>query len=127
MSTIPSGILPTRSRGGYSGREAHVVFRRESDLRRTGRFGPGIFPLLGCGPVHHTFSEFFDWNDLLLFKNFLRIDGCAEQEKDPPSRTRSGSRSVSKAYRRFVAPLDPGPGTVSVCLYVCYRNVTNML
>jgi hypothetical protein len=46
MSTIPSGSLPTRSRGGFSGREAHVVYRREANLWRTGRVDPGIFPQL---------------------------------------------------------------------------------
>jgi hypothetical protein len=54
-----------------------------------------IFPLpgRGRGPFHHFFSEFFDWNEPPMFKNFLRIDasdrevrircfgatGCAEQ------------------------------------------------
>jgi hypothetical protein len=46
MSTIPSGSLPTRSRGGFSGREAHVVYRREANLWRTGQFDPGFFPRL---------------------------------------------------------------------------------
>jgi len=59
-----------------------------------------IYPPPGYrrGPLHHFFSEFFDWNDPPLFKNFLRIDasasevrircfaatGCLEHEKDPP-------------------------------------------
>jgi len=50
------------------------------------------------GPFHLPFSEFFDWNDPPLFKNFLRIDvspnrvrlrcfaatGCGEHEQNPP-------------------------------------------
>jgi len=49
-------------------------------------------------PLHHFFSEFFDWNELPLFKNFLRIDvsegelrircfgvtGCKEHAVTPP-------------------------------------------
>jgi hypothetical protein len=64
------------------------------------RVAEWIFPLPGRvrGPVHHFFSEFFDWNDPPLFKIFLLIDaspnevrircfavtGCAEQVKNPP-------------------------------------------
>ena len=59
-----------------------------------------IFPLPNSGRnlLHNFFSEFFDWNDPPLFKNFLRIDasegevrircfaatGCAEHAQDPP-------------------------------------------
>ncbi|HVE99722.1 MAG TPA: metallophosphoesterase [Rubrobacteraceae bacterium] len=69
--------------------------------RRTQRIARRmIYPPPGYrrGPLHHFFSEFFDWNDPPLFKNFLRIDasasevrircfaatGCLEHEKDPP-------------------------------------------
>ncbi|MDQ5829847.1 MAG: metallophosphoesterase, partial [Actinomycetota bacterium] len=55
-------------------------------------------PNRGRGPLHHFFSEFFDWNEPPLFKNFLRVDasegelrircfaatGCLEHEKNPP-------------------------------------------
>ncbi len=67
---------------------------------RTRRAAARIFPLPGSGrgPLHHFFSEFFDWNEPPMFKNFLRIDasdselrircfaatGCAEHEQDPP-------------------------------------------
>jgi Calcineurin-like phosphoesterase len=83
------GIQPTRpgDRGIYVG-------------GRTRRVAEWIFPLPGHGrgPIHHFFSEFFDWNEPPLFKNFLRIDasaeevrirsfaatGCAEHEDNPP-------------------------------------------
>lgn len=68
--------------------------------RRARRVAEWIFPLpgRGRGPLHHYFSEFFDWNEPPLFKNFLRIDaskselrircfaatGCLEHEKSPP-------------------------------------------
>ncbi len=83
------GIMPARpeDQEGYIGKRA----RRAADW---------IFPLPGSGRTHyhHFFSEFFDWNDPPLFKNFLRIDasesevrircfaatGCAEHEDDPP-------------------------------------------
>ena len=68
--------------------------------RRTRRLAEWIFPLpsRGRGPLHHFFSEFFDWNEPPLFKNFLRVDvrgselsircfaatGCLEHEKKPP-------------------------------------------
>ncbi len=67
---------------------------------RTRRVADWIFPLPGSGRAlyHHFFSEFFDWNEPPLFKNFLRIDasksevrircfaatGCAEHEGNPP-------------------------------------------
>jgi hypothetical protein len=83
------GIEPTRL--GDRGRQVS---------RRTRRVADWIYPLPGSGRAlyHHFFSEFFDWNDPPLFKNFLRIDasesevrircfaatGCAEHEGDPP-------------------------------------------
>ena len=78
---------------------------REGDLstyvtQRTRCIAKLIYPSpgRGRGPLHHFFSEFFDWNDLPLFKNFLQIDaseselrircvvvtGCLEREKRPP-------------------------------------------
>ena len=83
------GIEPARpgDRGRYVG-------------GRGRRVAGWIFPLpgRGRGPLHHFFSEFFDWNEPPLFKNFLRIDasreevrircfaatGCAEHEDSPP-------------------------------------------
>ena len=68
--------------------------------RRTRRVADWIYPLPGSGRAlyHHFFSEFFDWNEPPLFKNFLQIDaskneirircfaatGCAEHEEEPP-------------------------------------------
>lgn len=67
---------------------------------RVRRVAGRIFPLPDSGRalLHHFFSEFFDWNDPPLFKNFLRLDasseelrirclaatGCAEHEQNPP-------------------------------------------
>lgn len=67
---------------------------------RARRVAERIFPLPGSGRalLHHFFSEFFDWNEPPLFKNFLRLDasreelrircfaatGCAEHERNPP-------------------------------------------
>ncbi len=83
------GIEPTRPED-----------RRTYVSRRARRVSERIFPLpgRGRGPLHHLFSEFFDWNTPPLFKNFLRLDvsetqlrircfaatGCAEHEEDPP-------------------------------------------
>jgi hypothetical protein len=66
---------------------------------RTRHTAEWIFSLWGRGrgPLHHYFSEFFDWNDPPLFKNFLRIyafgsalyiycfpaTGCSEHEENP--------------------------------------------
>lgn len=74
--------------------------RTASVSRRTRRVADWIYPLPGSGRnlYHHLFSEFFDWNDPPLFKNFLRVDasrsevrvrcfaatGCAEHEETPP-------------------------------------------
>jgi hypothetical protein len=68
--------------------------------RRARRIAERILPLpgRGRGPLHHYFSELFDWNDPPLFKNFLRIDvhgselsiccfaatGCLDHETKPP-------------------------------------------
>ena len=68
--------------------------------RRTRRIAERILPLRTRfrGPLHHYFSEFFDWNDPPLFKNFLRLEvseseltitcfgvtGCLEHEEHPP-------------------------------------------
>jgi hypothetical protein len=55
-------------------------------------------PERGKSLLHHFFSEFFDWNNPPLFKNFLRIDaskselrircfaatGCTEHDDNPP-------------------------------------------
>ncbi len=67
---------------------------------RARRIAERILPLPGRGRglLHHFFSEFFDWNEPPLFKNFLRIDvrgselticcfaatGCLDHEKNPP-------------------------------------------
>jgi hypothetical protein len=67
---------------------------------RPRRVADWIYPLPGSGRAlyHHFFSEFFDWNEPPLFKNFLRVDasesevrircfaatGCAEHEDNPP-------------------------------------------
>jgi hypothetical protein len=83
------GIVPTRPED----RGRHVS-------RRVRRVAGWIFPLPGSGrgPLHLFFSEFFDWNEPPLFKNFLRVDasrsevrircfsatGCAEHENGPP-------------------------------------------
>ncbi len=83
------GIEPTRPED-----------RRMYVSKRTRRVAERIIPLpgRGRGPLHHLFSEFFDWNEPPLFKNFLRIDvskgelrircfaatGCAEHENNPP-------------------------------------------
>ncbi len=49
--------------------------------RRVRRVAEWIFPLPGSGrgSLHHFFSEFFDWNEPPLFKNFLRIDASDEE------------------------------------------------
>ena len=83
------GIAPTRA-------SAEVVTVSE----QAHRAAAVVFPLpgRGRGAFHLPFSEFFDWNEPPLFKNFLRIDasgsgvrircfaatGCAEHEENPP-------------------------------------------
>ena len=83
------GIEPTRTED----RNTYIS-------RRARRLAEWIFPLpgRGRGPLHHYFSEFFDWNEPPLFKNFLRLDctankltircfaatGCLEHEQHPP-------------------------------------------
>ncbi len=83
------GIEPTRP----GDRGTHVGGRPR-------RVADWIYPLPGSGRAlyHHFFSEFFDWNEPPLFKNFLRVDasegelrircfaatGCAEHEGNPP-------------------------------------------
>jgi hypothetical protein len=84
------GIAPSRR----DGRDTYVS-------KRAKRIAERIFPLPHRlkGPLHHFFSEFFDWNEPPLFKHFLRIDasaeglrircfaatGCLEHEKNPPA------------------------------------------
>jgi hypothetical protein len=67
---------------------------------RSRRAASVVFPLpgRGRGALHLPFSEFFDWNDPPLFKQFLRVDaepgelsircfaatGCLGQEENPP-------------------------------------------
>jgi hypothetical protein len=84
------GITPTRT----GRRNAYIS-------KRTKRMAEQILPLPGRlrGPLHHFFSEFFDWNEPPLFKNFLRVDvdanglrvrcfaatGCLKHEKKPPA------------------------------------------
>ena len=83
---------------------AHTGMRQEDQKAcissRTRRIGEWVFPLpgRGRGPLHHYFSEFFDWNEPPLFKNFLQIEaserelcircfaatGCREHEEKPP-------------------------------------------
>jgi hypothetical protein len=83
------GTVPVRGgeQSAYAGKRARRVAER-------------IFPLPGRarGPLHHYFSQFFDWNEPPLFKNFLRLDvrkgeltircfaatGCLDHEKNPP-------------------------------------------
>jgi hypothetical protein len=83
------GIEPTRP--GDRGAPIGEHTRRVADW---------IYPLPGSGRAlyHHFFSEFFDWNEPPLFKNFLRVDasdsevrircfaatGCAEHEEVAP-------------------------------------------
>ena len=68
--------------------------------RRTRRIAGCIFPLAGRrrSPLHHYFSEYFDWDDPPLFRNFLPIDvsedelcirrfaatGYGKHEENPP-------------------------------------------
>ena len=97
--------IPPDEASAYMGERLGLPPEREGDRKtyvspRTRRIAERIFPLpgRGKGPFHHYFSEFFDWNEPPLFKNFLRIDvseselrircfaatGCREHEEDPP-------------------------------------------
>jgi hypothetical protein len=97
--------IPPDEAAAYMGERLGIEPAREGDLnayvsRRARRIAERIFPLpgRGRGPLHHYFSEFFDWNEPPLFKNFLRIDvrgtelticcfaatGCLDHEKNPP-------------------------------------------
>ena len=89
----------------YMGERLGITPEREEDQQayisgRTRRIAEWILPLpgRGRGPLHQNFSEFFDWNDPPLFKNFLRIEaserelcircfavtGCREHEENAP-------------------------------------------
>jgi hypothetical protein len=97
--------IPPDQAAAYMGERLGIAPEREGDRKtyvseRTRRVAERIFPLPGRGRglLHHYFSEFFDWNDPPLFKNFLRLDasrselrircfaatGCLEHEKNPP-------------------------------------------
>ena len=97
--------IPPDEAAAYLGERLGIEPAREGDQdayvsRRARRAAERIFPLpgRGTGPLHHYFSEFFDWNEPPLFKNFLRIDvrggelticcfaatGCLDHEKNPP-------------------------------------------
>ena len=97
--------IPPDEAAAYMGERLGIEPARERDQnayisRRTRRLAERIFPLpgRGRGPLHHYFSEFFDWNDPPLFKNFLQLDlrgealiircfaatGCLEHEEKPP-------------------------------------------
>lgn len=97
--------IPPDEAAAYMGERLGIEPAREGDQnayisRRARRIAERIFPLPGRGHglLRHFFSEFFDWNELPLFKNFLRIDvrgselticcfaatGCLDHEKNPP-------------------------------------------
>jgi hypothetical protein len=97
--------IPPDEAAAYMGERLGIEPAREGDQnayvsRRARRIAERIFPLpgRGRGPLHHYFSEFFDWNEPPLFKNFLRVDvrrselriccfaatGCLEHERKPP-------------------------------------------
>ncbi len=97
--------IPPDEAAAYMGGRLGIEPAREGDQnayvsRRARRIAERIFPLpgRGKGPLHHYFSELFDWNEPPLFKNFLRIDvdaselrircfaatGCLEHETNPP-------------------------------------------
>jgi hypothetical protein len=97
--------IPPDEAAAYMGERLGIKPVREKDQdayvsRRARRLAERIFPLpgRGRGPLHHYFSEFFDWNEPPLFKNFLRLDvregdlticcfaatGCLDHEKNPP-------------------------------------------
>ena len=97
--------IPPDEAAAYMGERLGIEPAREGDQnayisKRTRRLAERIFPLpgRGRGPLHHYFTEFFDWNDPPLFKNFLKVDlhggeltircfaatGCLEHEEKPP-------------------------------------------
>jgi hypothetical protein len=97
--------IPPEEASAYMAERLGITPVREEDRkayisRRARRVAEWIYPLpgRGRGSLHHFFSEFFDWNEPPLFKNFLRIDaaknkvrircfaatGCLEHEKYPP-------------------------------------------
>jgi hypothetical protein len=97
--------IPPDEAAAYMGERLGIKPAREGDQNayissRARRLAERIFPLPGRGKglLHHFFSEFFDWNEPPLFKNFLRIDvreseltircfaatGCLDHEKKPP-------------------------------------------
>lgn len=97
--------IPPDEAAAYMADRLGIEAEREGDQsayisRRTRRVAEWIHPLPGRGKglLHNFFSEFFDWNEPPLFKNFLRIDasrsevrircfaatGCLEHEKNPP-------------------------------------------
>ena len=97
--------IPPDEAAAYMGERLGIEPAREKDQnayvsRRARRLAERIFPLpgRGRGPLHHFFSEFFDWNEPPLFKNVLRLDvreteltircfaatGCLDHEKNPP-------------------------------------------
>jgi hypothetical protein len=97
--------IPPDEAAAYMGERLGIKPVREKDQdayisRRARRLAERIFPLPGRGRglLHHYFSEFFDWNEPPLFKNFLRLDirgteltircfaatGCLDHEKNPP-------------------------------------------
>jgi hypothetical protein len=97
--------IPPDEAAAYMGERLGIKPVREKDQdayvsRHARRLAERIFPLpgRGRGPLHHYFSEFFDWNEPPLFKNFLRLDvregdlticcfaatGCLDHEKNPP-------------------------------------------
>ena len=110
--------IPPAEASAYMGERLGIKPVREKDQyayisRRARRLAERIFPLPGRGRglLHHYFSEFFDWNEPPLFKNFLKLDvreteltircfaatGCLDHEKYPP---------VEDEIR---IPLDPPP------------------
>lgn len=97
--------IPPAEAAAYMGERLRIKPAREGDQdayasKRARRLAERIFPLPGRGKglLHHFFSEFFDWNEPPLFKNFLRLDvrgneltiycfaatGCLDHEKNPP-------------------------------------------
>jgi hypothetical protein len=118
--------IPPDEAAAYMGERLGIEPAREGDRdayvsRRARRLAERIFPLpgRGRGPLHHYFSEFFDWNEPPLFKNFLRIDvyrgelticcfaatGCLDHEKNPP---------VEDEVRISLDPSRPGSSEAGV-------------